>query len=299
VAIKKFYKVMEGHDDDPDFIPEKVRWLKTTMKEEEFMDPNHVLRADEVDKIVASCRKTLHKAVCRFLFETGVRVGELLEMKVRDINLKEGYVTINGTKTKYSKRVVPIVLSVPLLVQWLDSHPDPNPDSYVWMNRKGVRISYSNLCYILKEGARRAGITNRRVNPHAWRKASATENSKFLKYPELCSYHGWKIGSDIPMHYIRYRNDDIRKAFRKRSGLPEEEEEKPKTMKNCQRCEKECDPMASFCDRCGYMFSDSERISKLNKLAERREKADQIMDMATKYPEMMRMLEEIIRKEKI
>ena len=299
VAVKKFYRLMEGRDDDPDFIPEKVRWLKTTMKEDEFVDPNLILRAEEVEKIVASCPKILHKAICRFLFETGVRAGDLLEMKIRDINLKESYVTINGTKTKYSRRIVPIMKSVPFLAQWLENHPDCDPDSPVWMARKGERLSYNTLCYILSEGARRAGITNRKVNPHAWRKASATENSKFLTFPQLCSYHGWKIGSEIPMHYIRYTQDDIKRAIRKKNGLPEEQHEKPKEIKICQRCEKECDPVASFCDRCGFMFSDSDRVVKIKELAERREKADHIMNVATKYPELLKVLEDIMKKESI
>ena len=57
--------------------------------------------------------------------------------------------------------------------------------------------------------------------------------------------------------------------------------------------------MASFCDKCGLILSDSERINKIRELAKRREKADKIMDVATKYPEMMKMLEEILKKEQI
>ncbi|NVM54929.1 MAG: tyrosine-type recombinase/integrase, partial [Candidatus Helarchaeota archaeon] len=228
VTIKKFYKLMEGNDDDPDYCPKKIRWMKTTMKEEDFVNPNELLRSDDVDRIVSFCDNILHKTICRFLFESGVRAGELLSMKIKDVNLKEGYITIQGTKTKYSKRTIPIVQSVPLMAQWFEVHPDCDPESYLWLSKRGQRISYNNLCYILKEGAKRAGIKNKKVNPHAWRKASATENSKYLKYPELCTYHGWKIGSDIPMLYIRYTQEDIKKALQKRNGLVmEKEEERP------------------------------------------------------------------------
>lgn len=160
-------------------------------------------------------------------------------------------------------------------------------------------MSYSHLRYILNEGARKVGIKNKRVNPHAWRKASATENSKHLKYPELCTYHGWKIGSDIPMVYIRYTQEDIKNALRKKNGLVEQKEEEKPHMKKCGRCEKICDQTASFCSKCGFMFSDTERVSKINELYKRRQKADALMSIVSKHPRLMNMLEEILRKEKL
>lgn len=297
VAIKKFYRIMEGKDDDPEFCPEKVRWLKTTMKEEDFVNPNELLRPHEVDRIISRCTLPLHKTVCRFLFETGVRAGELLSLKISDVNLEEGYVTVNGTKTRYSKRIVPISESIPLLSQWLDVHPNCNPDNSLWITNLGTRLSYGSLCYILSEGAKRAGIINKKVNPHAWRKASATENSKYLKYPELCAYHGWKIGSDIPMLYIRYTQEDIKKAFQRKNGIVEEAVVKKNRIKKCGGCGKICEPTVSFCPSCGFMFSDCDKVSTLSELCKRRKQADTILDIVTKHPKLLETLEEILKKE--
>jgi integrase/recombinase XerD len=299
VTVKKYYKLMEGDEDEPDYFPKKVRWLKSTVREPEYVNPKEILKPEDVDKIVAACDSILHKTICRFLFETGVRAGELLGMKIKDVDLEEGYVVIHGTKTKYSSRTVPIVQSIPLMTQWLEIHPDPDPESHFWCTKKGTGISYSLLSFILKEGAYRAGIRHKRVNPHAWRKASATENSKYLKYPELCAYHGWKIGSDIPMLYIRYTQEDIKKAFSKRTEFAVEKKEIKPNLKKCKRCQMICDLMASFCPRCGFMFSDTDRVAKIQELRKRREKADFLMDVVTQNPQLIKMLEDIMRKEEL
>jgi site-specific recombinase XerD len=299
VIIKKFYKIMEGNDDDPDYYPKKVRWIKTTMRDVELVNPTELLKPDDVDKIISSCDKILHKAIIRFLFETGVRVDELLSIKIKDVNLQEGYVVINGTKNKYSKRTVPIVQSMPLMTQWLELHPDCDPECFVWTTRDSKKMSYGHLRYIINEAARKAGIKGKKINPHAWRKSSATENSKHLKYPELCTYHGWKIGSEIPMLYIRYTQEDIKKAFQKKNGIIEHKEEQQSPIKKCKRCNQICEKTSSFCPKCGFMFSDTERTSKIRSLQKRRQKADALFDLISQHPQLLEMFEDALKKNDI
>lgn len=72
---------------------------------------------------------------------TGVRIGELLEIKVGDVHLNERWIDIRGTKTKAAKRAVPIHEKlIPIIKDRLDSCKG----EYLFADRKGNKLSYAN-----------------------------------------------------------------------------------------------------------------------------------------------------------
>jgi hypothetical protein len=182
------------------------------------------------------------------------------------------------------------------MTQWLELHPNCDPECFIWTTRDGRKMSYGHLRYIINEAASKAGIKGKKINPHAWRKSSATENSKHLKYPELCTYHGWKIGSAIPMIYVRYTQEDIKKAFQKKNRIIEHKEEQPPPIKQCKRCNQICEKTASFCSKCGFTFSDTERTAKIHALQKRRQKADALLDLVSQHPQLLEIFEDALKK---
>jgi site-specific recombinase XerD len=115
-------------------------------------------------------------ALLEVLAGTGLRVGELLELKVGDvvINDRSGQVTVRKGK-QGGYRVIPLTLDVrKSLSAYLDQgHPDPrNPAAPLWIGPRGRVGQRSSVTRLLEKYALQAGIAP--VHPHALRHTFAT-----------------------------------------------------------------------------------------------------------------------------
>jgi integrase/recombinase XerC len=115
-------------------------------------------------------------ALVEVLAGTGLRVSELLNLKVGDVTLNErsGQVTVRkGKQGDY--RVIPLTLDVrKALATYLEQgHPDPdNPAAPLWVGPHGQVGQRSSVTRLLAKYALQAGIEP--INPHALRHTFAT-----------------------------------------------------------------------------------------------------------------------------
>jgi integrase len=268
VALKKFYKTMYGDPDDPMFTPKIVRFIRTTMDDKPIANPKELPRPEEINKMVSTATHIRDKAFVRTIFETGMRIGEMLKMKINDIDLAEGYIWTEGVKTKWSNRVVPIEDSIPLLSQWIDSHPyKDNKKAPVWVsvqakygreNDETIKyyppITYARARDLLKEIGKMAGI-DKRLNPHAFRKGSATSKGSKMSYTDLCVTMGWKIGSDEASTYVRPTREDLKNGSSNTN-----------LKKKCFVCDKDNDSTTVACIYCGSNMKKDEKEQLLLKI---------------------------------
>jgi site-specific recombinase XerD len=115
-------------------------------------------------------------ALVEVLVGTGLRVGELLALKVGDVAMNErsGQVTVRKGK-QGGYRVIPLTLDVrKALSAYLDQvHPDPhNPAAPLWVGPRGQVGQRSSVTRLLAKYALQANIES--VNPHALRHTFAT-----------------------------------------------------------------------------------------------------------------------------
>jgi integrase/recombinase XerD len=123
------------------------------------------------------------KALVLILYESGCRIGEFLNMKIKDIAFDSYgcYILVSG---KTGWRRVRIIEYSKELLNWLDSHPFKNyPESYVWINlenpSKNERIKPATVNNLLKDLAKKCNIA-KPIHPHAFRHARATRLAKHL-----------------------------------------------------------------------------------------------------------------------
>ncbi|MFP4286804.1 MAG: site-specific tyrosine recombinase XerD [Candidatus Izemoplasmataceae bacterium] len=140
-----------------------------------------VLSIEEIEALIERVKQTdsnLSKrnlAMIELLYGSGLRISELLELKVNDLHINMGFINVIGKGNK--ERIVPLgSLAVKAMKTYLESarlYLSKQPTPYVFLNRFGKKMSRIGFYKILKELASDAGI-NKDVSPHTLRHSFAT-----------------------------------------------------------------------------------------------------------------------------
>lgn len=140
------------------------------------------LSYDEIEKIISSLDLSTsegmrNKAIIETLYSCGLRVSELVNLKLSCLYFDAGYVRITGKGDK--ERLVPIgdsaVKYIRVYLENIRVHltvTTANED-IVFLNRRGKKLSRVMIFMIIKEAAKNAGI-NKNVSPHTFRHSFAT-----------------------------------------------------------------------------------------------------------------------------
>ena len=304
VIIKKFWKWLEGIEEKKVY-PKIVSWINTNEKIKNKKLPEELLSEEDIEKMAQASDSPRDRAFLLLAYESGARIGELLNIKIKHIVFNEygAFVMLNG---KTGMRRVPIVMSAPALATFIDLHPfKDNPESYMFLTSynamsegaKGryVPLTYAGSSKILKTLAKKAGI-KKRVFPHLLRHSSATRSAKFMTEAQMKVYFGWTNSSNMPSIYVHLSSRDIEDAVRKMNKLPITEESMTKaTIKICSRCKVKNSFGSKFCNACGYPLDLKTAIE----IEEKRKAWDDKMALLVKDPEVQKILIRKLGKMKI
>lgn len=117
-----------------------------------------------------------NRAIIEVLFACGLRVSELVTLRLSDLFLPEGYLSVNGKGSK--QRLVPIAPSaIEELRAWFMERErmkiKPGEEDYVFLNRRGSHLTRTMVLIVIKRAAEAAGI-RKTVSPHTLRHSFAT-----------------------------------------------------------------------------------------------------------------------------
>ena len=110
------------------------------------------------------------------LLGTGVRVSELLALRVEDLTLNDrsGELIVREGKGGLYRRI-PLTASVRnVLKEYLDEHPELAAEDYLWVGERGPLRDRGSVLYLLKKYAFQAGLDESLVSPHVLRHTFAT-----------------------------------------------------------------------------------------------------------------------------
>ena len=140
-----------------------------------------VLSAEEVDMLensidLSKWEGQRNRAIIEVLFSCGLRVSELVNLKLSNIYKEEQYVRIMGKGSK--ERLVPISpKALEEIRKWIFDRNlmkiKPGEEDYVFLNRRGAHLTRTMILIMIKQQAELAGIT-KTISPHTLRHSFAT-----------------------------------------------------------------------------------------------------------------------------
>jgi site-specific recombinase XerD len=294
LTIKVFYRFLR----DTDEYPKEVKWIKPKKARNHKKLPRDLITIEDAKVLANHTNNLRDRCYVLLLYETGARIGELLELKIKDVEFdKYGSKITLPDNGKTGPRKIRVIASAPAISNWLLEHPRKNDKKAsllcgIWAKNRGEPLDYRSPYNILKELGVKAGI-DKPMNPHHFRHSRATELAKKLTEAQLCEYMGWVIGSREAATYVHLSGRDMDNAILEMHGLVnEEKEESTLSPIICPRCGIKNDPAAKFCSSCSlgldekivmeYDRAKTDTTQQLIKLIQNKEKALETLEVLTK-----------------
>lgn len=253
--LKRLYKWIGDGE-----YPDCVDWLKINYNAGNGKLPEEMLVEEDVEELIRNAMNTRDKAMISLLWETGARIGELIDLTIGSIeDHKHGLKIVVDGKT--GSRRLPLIESVPYLKQWLNEHPDrENKEAPLWVNigqvNKDEPMAYRSIRKMLNDVKNRSEV-DKPVNPHNFRHSRATYMATRFTEAQLCEWFGWVQGSDVPSKYTHLSGRDIDNDYARLHGIEEEKDHKKAKLipNDCPRCGEKVPKDDRFCHRCGQALT--------------------------------------------
>ncbi len=140
-----------------------------------------VLSKEEVIDLLRCTRNLKHRAILALIYSAGLRISELLALKLEAIDIDRRQVIVRNSKHRKDRHVILAESFLPLLNNYLETY---TPAIYFVEGKPGVPYAAESIRAFLKRSCRAAGIA-KRVTPHTLRHSYAThllENGTDIRY---------------------------------------------------------------------------------------------------------------------
>ncbi|AXG72088.1 tyrosine recombinase XerD [Kordia sp. SMS9] len=186
------------------------------------------LALEDIEKLIdaidlSSSEGHRNKAIIETLYGCGLRVSELVNLKLSDLFFDEGFIRVTGKGDK--QRFVPIgpITQKHITLYVKESRPFvkevPEFSDTVFLNRRGKQLTRVMIFTIIKRLVEKIGL-KKNVSPHTFRHSFAThllENGADLRAIQLMLGHESITTTEIYMHVDRKHLADIMEKFHPRT----------------------------------------------------------------------------------
>lgn len=185
------------------------------------------LSTDEIDKIIGAIELNTdqgerNRAMLETLYGCGLRVSELISLRISDLFFEEGFIKVKGKGDK--QRFVPIgnltQKYIDIYKTTVRSHLDiqKGHEDTLFLNRRGKQLTRAMVFTIIKDLAVKINL-KKTISPHTFRHSFAThllENGADLRSIQLMLGHESITTTEIYVHLDRRHLTDVMNAFHPR-----------------------------------------------------------------------------------
>jgi integrase/ribosomal protein L40E len=218
--------------------------------------------AEDRKQLIEKAPTLQDRLLIEILDETGARIGELGNLRIKDCQFDEysGILSLTGKTGTRRRRVY---ASTPDLRNHLNNHHGrDNPESAVFYNPKtGKAYEYWDYYRRIRWLGHKVLKTD--ISPHKFRHSRATEDSRNFTDREMMQLFGWKRpdmvavyshlsmrdvdNKDLILHGLKSRDEILRPLVQ---------------VQHCEKCNEENAPLAIFCVKCGETETRIETVLK-------------------------------------
>jgi len=272
LTFKQFIKWLKGSD-------ELVSWIKLDRVSATLKLPEELLTEEDVERLLTACRTQRDTALIALLWDSGARIGEALNCKVKDVVFSSesaNYVILDG---KTGRRRTPLSVSVPYLSRYINARKNCGKEDPLFVSIEHnqfskISMEYSTVRKVFGELRARAKV-EKRIHPHVFRYSRCSYLSALgMPNEAMKLFFGW---SNLKMisHYSRLSGAQVDEAFYRSLGMKESGEVmRPKlNTKSCFKCHELCEATAKHCNNCGSRLDKTpfDEISEIEDMKQRLE----------------------------
>lgn len=185
------------------------------------------LSIEEIDALInavdlSSNEGERNRAILETLYGCGLRVSELVELKISDLFFEEGFIKITGKGNK--QRFVPIAeitqKYIEIYKNEIRRHQviDKNDSDVLFLNRRGKKLTRAMIFTIIKKLAAEINL-QKNISPHTFRHSFAThllENGADLRAIQMMLGHESITTTEIYVHLDRKHLSEVVNNFHPR-----------------------------------------------------------------------------------
>jgi site-specific recombinase XerD len=242
ICIRAFYQWLDRGKKSSRANWIKVPSAKTKIKSEDLLD------REEIARLINSARTLRDRALLSVLLESGIRREELRGLNVGSI-IPVNYGFILSVEGKTGPRTIPLISSAGILGEYLSTLPN-DKSTPLWVSSSGKRLSAVSIWRIIKNCAKKAGIS-KRTYVHLMRHIRATELSTRLSDQTMKGFFGWKATSNMPGVYSHLSGKEVVREVLRVSGISVDVKDNSLGQVFCPRCKEANVSSNDYCCRCG------------------------------------------------
>ena len=289
IAIKKLFSWLSEVGESQ----VSTDWIKTGKGANHIIIPSNLLTVENIPQVLRACETIQERALASFLYDTGCRVEELLNVKMKDVEIMKDFarVRLDG---KTGPRPGYAITWFPELRPWLESHPNPDdPEAALWVSSVKKRpLSYASCSQTLWRIKKRSGL-KKAMYPHAYRHARATELASVLTEAQMCQFFGWQLGSKMPRVYVHMSGRDLEGSLLEHFGSHKQANGRA-TALPCINCGSAGPAGSHYCSQCGSGLA--ENGNGRPQMDSKHANVDSLISQALASREVRRILEEKLKE---
>lgn len=187
------------------------------------------LSTTEIDMLIAEIdlgkpQGERNRAIIETLYGCGLRVSELIDLKISDLFFEEGFIKVTGKGNK--QRFVPIGSNTARYITIyrkevrVHQEIDPSAADTLFLNRRGKQLTRAMIFTIVKQLAEKAGI-RKNISPHTFRHSFAThllENGADLRAIQQMLGHESITTTEVYTHIDKSHLTEVINKFHPRKN---------------------------------------------------------------------------------